>query len=557
MISCATLTAILLAVFSSGQRALEASDSIDFNRHEEQYISGGGEGLLGNQPPFFTHWQILRDGSYLGLVCYGNQDDRKWRIIQDGKLGPEFDSILKGSPILDRQQHRVAYAVRDGQGQRFVVDGRRQPRFDGVSPPSFQFSPDGKHFAYCAHKNSHWHVVVDSVASRPYDTTFLGGLDFSADSQSVAYRARVDGKSIVVVDGEVVGSHDAVMMGSPRFHADGEVVYVAREGELNYVVVGDDWSEAFTEISPGALLSPDRRRIAYSGVSYKSRKAFAFIDGKQGPLFDAASVPVFSQNSRHVAYVGTYGHSGKPRSHVMVDGLKGPAYDNMGDGPLMSASGKVSVYQAIRNRKWFVVKDGNEGEAFDGVAVNHPVFSKDETRFYYVAQKGGKQHVVIDGEKGPAFDQIIDGSLKFSSDASRVAYVGESNGKFQVVIDGKMSEWYEGVGEGHPIFSQDGKHVAFEVGVGEKQRVIVDETVGPLFDGIGAVPIKFSPNEGHFAYLAFKNNKIAVVVDHRLDKLYDDIIDTSIAFRSDGSLTFIARENEQLLKVTLVIATGE
>lgn len=94
----------------------------------------------------------------------------KWRLVVDGKPGPEFEKVV--NPIFSADGSHVAYgASKDGGIVSFfaVVDGLPRPEYLGYRTLSVKFSPDGKHHAYAASRAGQEVLVVDGKPGPAYD----------------------------------------------------------------------------------------------------------------------------------------------------------------------------------------------------------------------------------------------------------------------------------------------------------------------------------------------------------------------------------------------------
>jgi len=62
-----------------------------------------------------------------------------------------------------------------------VLDGREGPKYDGIVKGSLHFSPSGEHLAYAATKGDEWFVVLDGKEGPKYDGIIPNGPTFQAD----------------------------------------------------------------------------------------------------------------------------------------------------------------------------------------------------------------------------------------------------------------------------------------------------------------------------------------------------------------------------------------
>lgn len=125
---------------------------------------------------------------------------------------------------------------------------------------------------------------------------------------------------------------------------------------------------------------------------------------------------------------------------VSLDGKDGPAFDAIGRGSLLfSSDNKRLAYVAEKGDRSFVVLDGNVGPQFDLIWVNSMAFSRDNKHLAYVARTGSKSVVVLDGKAGMEFDGIVVGSLAFREDSQHLVYMAFKDGKYNAVVDGRIT----------------------------------------------------------------------------------------------------------------------
>jgi Tol biopolymer transport system component len=279
------------------------------------------------------------------------------------------------------------------------------------------------------------------------------------------------------------------------------------------------------------VISPDCKRVAYVRdiSNMKSVKMSVIVDGKESREYNlvAKGGLVFSPDSKRIAYVIEVNMNA---SFVVVDGLEGKSYENIG-APVFSPDSKRIAYRACTTRqflpstsvvtpssdeafsltpmpvieKWSVVVDGKQGkEEHDW--IENPVFSPDSRRLAYVAMnavagRAGDYFVILDGEKGKSYNSIR--SLAFSPDSKQVFYIAQRADKWLLVVDGKEGKEYDNFGGEYGksiIFSPDGGRIAYVAQRSGKWFVVVDNEEGREYDFVG-VPY-FSPDGKHIGYMA-------------------------------------------------------
>ncbi|MGA1974777.1 MAG: hypothetical protein ABSG92_04000 [Conexivisphaerales archaeon] len=354
-------------------------------------------------------------------------------------------------------------------------------------------------------------------------------LTSSPDGKRVAYVAGVGTKQFVVVDGKEGKQYDGIgkgilelasdfYLGIPVFSPDSQrVAYVAREGERWFVVIDGKEEKQYDDLGPLTLtFSPDSKRVAY--VARVGTKQFVMVvDGKEGKQYEWIGGLVFSPDSKRLAYWAGVGG----RRVVVVDGEEGEAYPGVAQG--MGPSFLPDIpFSSVPG--WWVASTYCEIS-----------FSPNSRRFAYVGSRGAKWIVVVDGKEENAYDWIGDG-LVFSPDSQRVAcYVGQGEGPEYhhcVVVDGKEENAYDEVAEGSLRFSPDGRRFAYVAKEWPKWFVVVDGKEGKHYDSLSTGDPVFSPDSRRVAYhavayhaLVGEGERIFAVVDGKEGKQYKDMGD--------------------------------
>jgi hypothetical protein len=280
---------------------------------------------------------------------------------------------------------------------------------------------------------------------------------------------------------------------------------VGRSGSAKVVVDGVEGPEYEGVGMP--VFSPDSRRVAYRamhggkfsvGMSAIGRfKQMVVIDGVEGPAYEEVGDPLFSPDSEHIAY----GASVDRRPHMIVDGVPGPAYDRV-SFPVFSPDSQRVAYIAWRGKEMVLV-DGAQVTALETIdGAKDLVFSPDGRRLAYTARRGKQSFVVVDGVPGPAYDEV--GVPVFSSDG-RLAYAARRADAAFLLIEPEPRESTPYVRVGNPVFSPDGRRLAYWVYDGKQEHVVLDGVAGKPYDGIGK--IVFGPDSRHLAYEASIGNK--------------------------------------------------
>lgn len=326
---------------------------------------------------------------------------------------------------------RMAYVLKRAKKAAVFLDGREQGEYDAVS--GLKFSPNGKHLGYAAARSRTWFIVINGKEGQKF--TSLKGPVFSPNGKHLAYTNGLGGKKrYLVFDGAPRLKYTAVGQEEPVFSPDGRhLAYEARtSGKSKRVSIRDPNRPERPDERPPDFVTQDGREVDVSDNS-APRTNFIVRDGKRGPRTNDIRTPVFSPNSRVLAYAALFSH----KWFIVVDDKKaGKLYDDVGR-PVFSPDSRKLAYPAKLQDKWFVVRGRKAGDAFDG--IRHLRFSPDGKHLAYAAREDRKWFVVCNGKKGPQYDDI--GWVGFSGDARHLAYSARrgKGKKWMIVCDGV--EW--------------------------------------------------------------------------------------------------------------------
>ena len=358
----------------------------------------------------------------------------------------------------------------------------------------FVLSPNGDRLAYVTakwdkeKKVSLMRFFCDGKPEGHYKS--FTEITFSPDGKRLAYFAviRAGGKRVLVCDGKESPSPDTRC--GFAFSADSShLAYVTRErmvrdGKPIDTVVGSTGEPVF---------SPNSRHLAYQG-GYQPKRGIV-IDGYKGPGFEDVGVPAFSPDSKRLAYAfcqgGKWGVTcGKTR--------RGP-YDEVGK-LIFSIDSQALAYRARKGTKWFMVYGKTKGPSF--AEVHDPVFALRGKHFAYAATDRDSWFIIRDGKKGPGYNEI--GPPVFSPDGKHLAHHATRDGKTFVVCDGRETKDYEQIT--WLGFSPDSKHLAFCVARVGKKLIICDGLESPEHDDL-LVPERFADGLYKLRYVAIDAGK--------------------------------------------------
>jgi hypothetical protein len=305
--------------------------------------------------------------------------------------------------------------------------------------------------------------------------------------------------------------------------------------------------------------SPDSQHFTYVGRA-KDGKDWVYLDGKPlgvGHNFVAAS-PVFSPDSKHVAYTCRRYVGGGTKYYLVIDDKDRETYDegttssltwsgdsqrvilgvekekkyqmrevsidpavptiehkhgpaNLQLNPLRGAGGQLGYIAKNADGKMFLFYNGKEfATEFKEIDPRNIVISDDGKEVAIMGEIASFRDAVWHkGKMGEVSSDMEEGTLSISADGSRVGYVVEKFSKAQAVIDGQTGKEYREVAG--ITFSSDAKKVAYLALNGDKYSLVINGVEGPGYDGMG-FPY-FSPDGKSVAVAASQGDSQFILVD--------------------------------------------
>lgn len=257
---------------------------------------------------------------------------------------------------------------------------------------------------------------------------------------------------------------------------------------------------------------------------------------------------VLSGNGKHFAYAVR----GMPTMSVAVDNVKlFTGYDDiMKFTPIMDYHGNHIAFGGQRFGRWFVVVNGKEGSAYDGIgAESQIVFDKAGSNFAFSAYKrgkwfGGKWYVGLNNLKefGP-YDSVLGGkSIVFSPDGNILAYACKNKKRWRVYQNGTEMDSADDVMKGTIRFSRSGNSFSYILKDRGKLYVVVNNNKMGPYDDLWETGVIFDESGSHFAFVAKINGDWVVVIDEQNTLKWDSV--GGIIFSSDGKrIAYAARLN--------------
>lgn len=510
-----------------------------------------------SMPPDCIAASVTADGHFFAFYV---DADGHLRFSWNGDVGDPFDELgdlRDKSPAIfvsDDGAHIAYMGIRDAK--LFVGrDGTEDEPFEAISrsvPPTF--GGGGCHLAYGAHlAGGEFRLILDG---KPVGSEALAptAAVFSPDGERLAFmelrgERRSNAECRIVLDGRpgewFAGTRNAP--GAMQFSPDGRhFAYYAIDGEFRARWIVDDVPQRLFNEVPSlslarlrgigvleapmpACFSPDSQRFAYFADVVE--KGVAIIENDvPGPLLKAVRWPVFSPDSRHLAYVG---HTYEDTTVLVLDG-------------------KVTA-------EWQVKGTGES------------VFSPDSQRVAVTLEReaGGfvrKRKLYTVAVDGRTFtdDPGDDASLRpaFSPDSARVAWWVRRGTETRILVDGIVQQGSASV-ESDFRFDRSGR-VVYGARVGSSQTIVVDDHPGPLADAIvnlvtpaeafshgpldrDTVPFRLSADGAHVAWAGVFEDRVCPVFDDEVGPAFDVML--GCAFDESGAANWWAQQGQEVVRV--------
>lgn len=363
------------------------------------YVVAGPDGRINE-----TTYQDVRDFVFSpdsSHYAYKALAGDKWQAVVDGSAGKMYDEIY--AIIFSQDGGHYAYSAKGGENEVVIVDGIEQGPYDSIRDNPI-FSSDGQHVAYTIIKGTGSYVVLDGIEQEMKGS----GLVFSPDGSRWAYssvNAYTGDAVYVILDGKIIDRGNHGWINGLYFSPDGKRfafdLATSESAYAKHKIVEFDGAEGNEYEFPGvgkAIFSPDGSRMAYTAYN-GSNGNFLVLDGVEGRSYNELGDPIFSPESRHVAYRAVR----NGRDLVVLDDIEGRDYNNVW-GLTFSADGRLAyaAREWPRNEKdvHMIVVDGQEGRPYEKTGYGQgirfgPVFGPDGRHMVYVANDAGKAEFLV------------------------------------------------------------------------------------------------------------------------------------------------------------------
>ena len=405
-----------------------------------------------------------RDGRHLAFVAL-DETNNQFAVL-DGEPSPSFGSI-EHAPKFSADGNHMAYMVIDNSspGQRcaVVLDGKVQSWCYGMTDfgEDLYFSPKGSRFTWAGFRKlptgeTDYFITVDGKEYGPYPEDDYWRVSFSPDGKHFAFlfrqkTANASDRFFLMLDGTPLPLAGKPGLTEAVFSPDSKRLAHYAGGKVTLLYSDGTQKQQWDYGSASRIqFSPDSQRLAFVSEAYNA--VSVVLDGVPGPpVFSLIGPPVFSPNSRHLAYAASLldKANSKTKDFVVVDGVDQklhPVNDYKSSGIVFSADGEHYAYLSESNGRACAVVDGKPGPAYMGRAMaNSLIVSSNGNRTAWLLRiSPSGAAVVVDGKAQTRFDAIEPASLRFSPDGQHCAYVVTRSREFGefLVVDGVKCKTY-------------------------------------------------------------------------------------------------------------------
>ncbi len=473
---------------------------------EQQPLGPDGECIGCAISPHATHAAVLASKGSRFVLQY------------DNVAGPPIDQMLNATGnsfntngwigqipvVFSEDGAHWAYCYKSGSERVVMLDGKelaRSPMTSAGFGMPMTFSAGAKHLIYIENdSDNHPHVVVDGQsgpASGPQPTVFM-----SADGARYAYTGTDPGarNQWGFVTGRQVNYFGEILQFTPTEH-----LFSLVSGNGAVVLVMDGKPEIKAAMIQILGVSEDGKEIAMRLTPKQGAPQVLMVNGKIVPGTEGVNIPnvYFSPDGKRYAALC---QTGAGANYMMVDGKKGPEYQNIPH--------EIIDQENRAQRVWAL---GGDMDAVSKTKARVPGFTADSSKFIYVANVSDRSFLIIDDQESPGYSNTLAIEPQETADGKRIAYLGVTkDGKQHVIIDGKDQDYGLHFAPGTPnqlsglIFSPDGSRVAYLTG----QTLCVDGVAQPGL--LYGEKYLFSPDGKHIAYPATVESKPCFIVDGKI-----------------------------------------
>ena len=445
----------------------------------------------------------------------------------------------------------------------------------GIDEDSLVVSPDGMRVAYIAKRENGVVAIVDGKPGTIYAN--LAPIAFSPDGKRYAYKAtRHDHKWTFVVDGKEGPLHGNTRAATHVFSPDGSrTAYVADVPDLSaptrsqYALAVDGVvGKPYQQVEEQPWFSRDGKRLAFAAGAGEGPtfRMFVVVDGVDGPgyrqigsfMHDVRSKAfTWSPDAKHWGYSAVKAEGGEL---VVIDGVAGTTYEGV-RAPAFSPDGTRWAHPALRKGKWVMVANGQvTGKEYD--EIGEVYFGPGVGRLAFAARRGKAWVVVVDGVEGKEYGRVGTYSIRFSPDGKRVVYWATSSPRpppIFFVLDGVEQGAYENVGANRSFawssfsFGADGKQTVFAGQRNGKWVIVTNGVEGTPYEMLPIFTPAIGPR-GDVAYAAQKGDSLVLVGNGVETPPYKALLSTApVLFHGPRSFHALIRDGKRIFRAEVDI----
>lgn len=277
-------------------------------------------------------------------------------------VGAAILPLVVGVVIYHGRSHDATdlVPVEDGQTAATIPD-----EIQLVSPLRAVISGDRRKVAYVGTKGAEQCLCVNNSVMQC--AAEIGVILISGDGSRIAWSEAVRNQLTnevgwrVVTDG-APGPDYREIRNLEMASGTGRIGYIARSDDGCRYVRGDHIEQVYPDIR-WSLLSPDGSRSLY--LAAVNGRFTPVVDGLAGPPFDQVLAWSFSQNGRHLAYVGRDSDG----TFLMLDGQRSSAPAELSDVALNADGSRLCRMFKTQAGVWFAEGD-RTSQVFGAQAAN-------------------------------------------------------------------------------------------------------------------------------------------------------------------------------------------
>ena len=231
------------------------------------------------------------------------------------------------------------YVATGAQGQFIVVNGQDYGPFTGInSVPAF--STEGGHWACCVSTGDQKFAIVADGNTIALNGVAPGTLSFQSGTGQLMLKSTTSNNGMPVqfeVKGDSISAADvptAIAYSPNRQHVAKVFTTGYGTSEVKQKIAIDDQPSSAAEYPDirNVAISDDGKHVAFIGANVGENGkplTHAIYDGTEGPGYFGIKDLALSPDGRHVAYVAEKSNGHGIDTYVVVDGLEGPAFQDV------------------------------------------------------------------------------------------------------------------------------------------------------------------------------------------------------------------------------------